>query len=292
VIESAGPADRIAVTGAAGGVGGRVAQRLADAGVTQRLLVRDLSRAPQLPAAEVAQADYADAAAMRAALAGIDTVFLVSGREAEDRLAHHLSAVDAAVAAGVTRIVYLSFLGADPAATFTLARQHWATEQHIWTTQSRWTFLRDSLYADLLPFMAGADGVLRGPAGDGAVSAVARDDVADVAVAVLLGDGHDGMTYDVTGPRALTLAEIADELSAAANRPVRYQNETIEQAYASRAHYGAPQWEVTGWVSSYAAIGAGELAAVSDTVPRLTGHEATSFAEFLRRYPDSYQHLR
>ncbi|HKA69180.1 MAG TPA: NAD(P)H-binding protein [Actinomycetes bacterium] len=291
-MESAGPADRIAVTGAAGGVGGRVAQRLADAGVTQRLLVRDLSRAPQLPAAEVAQADYADAAAMRAALAGIDTVFLVSGREAEDRLAHHLSAVDAAVAAGVTRIVYLSFLGADPAATFTLARQHWATEQHIWTTQSRWTFLRDSLYADLLPFMAGADGVLRGPAGDGAVSAVARDDVADVAVAVLLGDGHDGMTYDVTGPRALTLAEIADELSAAANRPVRYQNETIEQAYASRAHYGAPQWEVTGWVSSYAAIGAGELAAVSDTVPRLTGHEATSFAEFLRRYPDSYQHLR
>jgi len=290
--ESARPADRIAVTGAAGGVGGRVAQRLVAAGIAQRLLVRDASRAPQLAGAEVAHADYADAAAMRAALAGIDTVFLVSGREAEDRLDHHLTAVDAAVTAGVTRIVYLSFLGASPAATFTLARQHWATERHIGTTPVRWTFLRDSLYADLLPFMVGADRVLRGPAGDGTVSAVTRDDVADVVVAVLLGDGHDGMTYDVTGPQALTLAEIAGELSAVAGQPVHYRDETIEQAYASRAQYGAPQWEVTGWVSSYAAIGAGEMAAVSDTVPRLAGHEATSFAEFLRRYPDSYQHLR
>ena len=285
-------AGRIAVTGATGAVGGRVAQRLADAGISPRLIARDPSRAPQLSGAEVAQAEYADAAAMRAALAGIDTVFLVSGREAEDRLAHHLTAVDSTVAAGVSRIVYLSFLGADPAATFTLARQHWATEQHIRTTPMRFTFLRDSLYADLLPWMTGADRVLRGPAGDGAVSAVVRDDIADVVVAVLLGDGHDGVTYDVTGPAALTLAEIAAELSAVAGREVRYENETIEQAYASRAHYGAPHWEVTGWVSSYAAIGAGEMATVSDTVDRVAGHPATSFAALLRRYPDSYRHLR
>lgn len=289
--ESSGSAGRIAVTGAAGEVGGRVARLLADRGIPRRLLVRTPERATRLPDAELAHADYVDAASMRAALDGIDTLFLVSGREAEDRLTHHLTAVDAAVAAGVRRIVYLSFLGADPIATFTLARQHWATEQHIRTTPLRFTFLRDSLYADLLPWMAGADRVLRGPGGDGAVSAVARDDIAEVAVAVLLGEGHDGSTYDVTGPAALTLTEIAAELSAAAGQPVRYENETIEQAYASRAQYGAPHWEVTGWVSSYAAIGAGEMATVSDTVPRLTGHEATSFAEFLRRYPDSYQHL-
>jgi NAD(P)H dehydrogenase (quinone) len=290
--EDSGSAGRIAVTGAAGEVGGRVAWLLADRGIAQRLLVRNPGHTARLPKVEIAHADYADPPAMRAALDGIDTVFLVSGREAEDRLTHHLAAVDAAVAAGVRRIVYLSFLGADPAATFTLARQHWATEQHIRATPMRFTFLRDSLYADLLPWMAGADRVLRGPAGDGAVSAVARDDVAEVAVAVLLGHGHDGGTYDVTGPAALTLTEVAMELSAAAGRPVRYEIETIEQAYASRAQFSAPHWEVTGWVSSYAAIGAGEMAAVSDTVQRLTGHEAISFAEFLRRYPDSYQHLR
>ena len=290
--ESSGSAGRIAVTGAAGEVGGRVAWLLADRGIRPRLLVRNPERASRLPQAEVVRADYADAPVMRAALTGIDTLFLVSGREAEDRLSHHLTAVDAAVAAGVHRLVYLSFLGADPAATFTLARQHWATEQHIRTTPLRFTLLRDSFYADLLPWMTGADRVLRGPAGDGAVSAVTRDDVAEVALAVLLGDGHDGSTYDVTGPAALTLTEIAAELSVAAGRPVRYETETIEQAYASRAQFGAPRWEVTGWVSSYAAIGAGEMATVSDTVPRLTGHQATSFAAFLGRYPDSYQHLR
>ena len=64
------------------------------------------------------------------------------------------------------------------------------------------------------------------------------------------------------------------------------------KAYASRAHYGAPAWEVEGWVTSYTAIAAGELATVADTVARLTGHEATSLAEQLRRYPDSYAHLR
>lgn len=289
---SSGPAGRLAVTGAAGAVGGRVAQRLAAAGVPHRLAVREKSRAPQLPGTEVAEASYPDSAAMRAALAGIDTVFLVSAREAEDRLAQHLAAVDAAVDAGVTRIVYLSFLGADPDATFTLARQHWATEQHIRAKGVRFTFLRDSLYADLLPWMVGKDRVLRGPAGDGRASVVARDDIADVAVAVLLGDGHDGMTYDVTGPEALTLTEIAEQLTAVVGHLVRYEAETIEQAYASRAHYGAPDWEVAGWVSSYAAIAVGEMATVSDTVPRVAGHAATSFAELLRRYPDSYQHLR
>jgi hypothetical protein len=63
---------------------------------------------------------------------------------------------------------------------------------------------------------------------------------------------------------------------------VRYQEETVEEAYASRAHFGAPQFEVTGWVTTYVAIARGEVSAVSDTVPRLTGHPATSFAEYLR----------
>ena len=285
--------ERIAVTGATGGVGGRVARRLADAGVVQRLVVRDPARAPELDNADVVVAQYADAEAMRRALDGIETLFFVSAAEAADRLDQHKTAVDAAVAAGVRRIVYVSFLGAAPQATFTLARQHWATEEHIRASGVRFTFLRDSLYSDFLPLMVGADRMIRGPAGDGAASVVARDDIADVAVAVLLDDGgHDGTTYDVTGPQALTMAEMAEELSRAVGQPIRYVNETLEEAYASRASYGAPDWEVEGWVTSYAAIAAGELATVSDTVRRVAGHEATSLAEQLRRYPDSYQHLR
>jgi NAD(P)H dehydrogenase (quinone) len=281
------------VTGATGHIGGRVARRLADAGVPQRLVVRDPGRAPALPGSDVAQAGYGDRDALRRAFAGADTVFFVSGAEAADRLAQHKNVVEAAAEAGVQRMVYLSFLGAGPDATFTLARDHWATEQHIRRHISRFTFLRDALYADFVPLMVGADGVIRGPAGDGAASVVARDDVAEVAAAVLLAtdEEHDGQTYDVTGPEALTMAQLAEELTRVLGRPIGYHNETVEEAYASRARYGAPDWEVAGWVTTYQAIAAGEAALVSDTVPRLTGHPALGFAELLRRRPELYAHL-
>ena len=161
---------------------------------------------------------------MRAALSDIETLLLVSASESEDRIARHLSAVDAAVAAGVRRIVYISFVGAAAEATFTLARHHWRTEQHIRSTGIAFTFLRDNLYQDVLPYFVGADGVIRGPAGNGRVGFVARDDIADVAVAVLLdGSGEsDGQTYDLTGPQALTLHEVAAALSRASGREVSY----------------------------------------------------------------------
>jgi NAD(P)H dehydrogenase (quinone) len=281
----------VAVSGATGAVGGKVATRLAESGLSQRLIVRDRSRAPDLPGAEAAQASYDDPQAMRRALAGARTFFMVSGGEAHDRVRQHIAAVDAAVAAGVERIVYLSFLGAAPEATFTFARDHWYTEEHVRATGLRHTFLRDSMYLDFLPVMAGTDGVIRGPAGDGRVAAVARDDIADVAVAVLLGDGHDGRTYDVTGPEAITLHQVAQELSRVTGRSITYHAETLEEAYASRASYGAPEWEVEGWVTSYAAIATGEMDVVSDTVSRLTGHEPMTLADFLRQHPESYQHL-
>jgi NAD(P)H dehydrogenase (quinone) len=281
----------VAVTGVTGGLGGRVARRLADGGVAQRLVVRDPARAPELPGAEVVRAAYGDGEAMRRALDGVDTLLLVSASEAVDRVRLHTGAVDAAVAAGVQRIVYTSFLACSPDATFTFARDHWHTEEHLRASGVRHTFLRDSLYLDVFPLFAGGDGVIRGPAGDGRVAAVARDDIADVAVAVLLGDGHDGRTYDLTGPAAFTLQQAAEELSRASGRAVTYHAETLDEAYASRAGYGAPHWEVTGWVTTYAAIAAGELDLVSDAVATVAARPPMDLAEFLRRNPDTYRHL-
>ena len=120
------------------------------------------------------------------------------------------------------------------------------------------------------------DGVIRGPAGDGRVSAILRDDVAAAAVAVLRAP-RDGETFDLTGPSAFSLAEVAELLG------VEYVDETDEEAFASRASYGAPDWEVAGWVSSYQAIRDGSLAGVSDDVRELTGRPATALSEFLRR---------
>ncbi len=272
----------IAVTGATGRLGGRVAARLAAAGADQRLVVRDPARAPQPAGAEIVQADYADAEAVRRALRGTETVLMVSASESPDRVAQHRAFVDAAVAAGVGHLVYVSFYGAAPDATFTLARDHWATEEHIRAQGLPFTFLRDNLYADLLPLMVGEDGVLRGPAGHGRASVVALDDIADAAVAVLGSPGeHAGATYDLTGPETLTLDEIAAVITATTGREVTYHPETVEEAYRSRAHYGAPGWEVDAWVSTYTAIANGEMDGVSDAVPRLTGHPATPLADLL-----------
>jgi uncharacterized protein YbjT (DUF2867 family) len=270
----------LAITGATGNVGGRVARLLAAAGIPQRLIVRDPARAPELPGMSVAQASYADGAAARQALAGIRTLFMVSGAEAVDRIDQHRTFIDAAAEAGVTHVVYLSFYGAAPDATFTLARDHWTTEEHIRASGLRYTFLRDNICLDFLPHLAGPDGVIRGPASDGRVAAVAQSDIAEVAVAVLgQPAAHERRTYSLTGPESLTLHEIAARLGAG----IRYEPETVAQAYASRARYGAPAWQVDAWVSTYTAIAAGELAGVTDTVERITGHPARTLADLPRR---------
>jgi NAD(P)H dehydrogenase (quinone) len=283
----------IAITGASGALGSRVAARLAERGVPLRLVVRDPARAPRLEGAEVAvAAGYGDGEAMRRALQGASTMLFVSAGEAEHRVPLHTTAVDAAVAAGVERIVYTSFVGAAPDCTFTFARDHFHTEEHIRGTGVGHTFLRDSIYLDYVPLFALPEGVIRGPAADGRFAAVARDDVADVAAAVLTDEGHDGETYDVTGPEAFTMAEAAAEISRATGGPVAFEDETLEQARASRAPSGAPGWEIEGWVTTYAAIAAGELDVVSDTVERIAGHPPTGLAEWLQRHPESCDHLR
>jgi NAD(P)H dehydrogenase (quinone) len=205
----------------------------------------------------------------------------VPARESEDRVREHLSAVDAAAAAGVGRIVYLSFIAAAPDAVFTLARDHWATEERIRATGLPHTFLRMSLYMDFVPSMVGEDGVIRGPGGDGRMGAILRDDVPAVAAAVLTSGGHDGRTYELTGPEAFTFAQAAELLTRLTGRTVTYEEETEEQAWASRRASGAPDWEIRGWVSSYLAVRAGELAAVTGDVRALTGRDPTSLAAHL-----------
>jgi NAD(P)H dehydrogenase (quinone) len=273
----------IAVTGSTGQLGRRVADRLARAQIPQRLLVRNLARAPRLARAEIVQASYGDPDAVASGLSGVRTVLMVSASETPDRVAQHRSFIDAAVRAGIEHLIYVSFIGADPAATFTLARDHWATEQHILASGVTYTFLRDNLYADFIPAMVGKDDIIRGPAGTGRVAVVAQDDIADVAAAVLSEpSAHRGTTYNLTGPEALTLTEIAATLTQITGRHVSYHPETLEEAFASRAAYDAPAWQVEAWVSTYTAIAAGDLEEVSTDVEAITGHAALPFAKVIR----------
>ena len=87
--------------------------------------------------------------------------------------------------------------------------------------------------------------------------------------------------YDMTGPEVISLTDMARIIGEAQGREVTYREETVEEAYASRAHYGAPAWEVDAWVSTYTAIASGELDVVSDNVRALTGRSPMSMADLL-----------
>lgn len=274
----------LGVTGATGYVGGRVTRLLDDHGVSQRLLVRDPD-SPRLPAltrpVPVARVDYAEASAEP--LRGVDVLFMVSAHESRDRARDQVRFVEAAAQAGVRHVVYTSFVSAAPDAVFTLARDHHATEEAIKASGMGWTLLRDSFYLDFLEHMIGDDGVIRGPAGDGRCAFVARDDVARVAAVVLREPGaHDGVTYDLTGPRGLTMAEVAEVLGRHQGRGVRFHDETVEEAYASRGVFDAPSWQVDAWVSTYTAIASGVMAEPSDAVEHVTGAPPLGLAEVLR----------
>jgi len=313
----------LAVTGATGQIGGRVAARLAALGLQQRLIVRDPSRAPALSGADVCQvSSYGDPAAMGRALSGVETLFLVSAQELMgfikryqdrgkavpyyDRLHQHICAVSAAAAVGVRRIVYLSFLNAEPDATFYCAREHFLTEQFIRSTGVAFTFMRQGLYMDNVPRHVMSDDVMRAPAGKGKASWIARDDIADAVVAAMTGSGHEGRTYDITGPEALTMVETAERLSVVLGREISYQEQTphearqgrnmsrmidFEVARRSATGKGITETELEGWISHYLQIATGEAAVVSDAVLRLTGHPAQSLSEYLQNHPESYRHL-
>ncbi len=276
----------VAVTGVTGGLGGMVSRALADAGVPLRLLVRTPSKAPSMTGSTVERFDYSDRNGCETALSGVQTLFFVSAAEDAHRLDQHRNVVEAAAAAGVQHVVYTSFVGASPTCTFTLGRDHFATEQLIRDAGMTHTFLRDNFYQDLLPYFVGDDGILRGPAGEGRAAFVARADIARVATAVLSApEAHADRTYDLTGPEALTLDEVATVLTTGLRRSVTYVDETVPEAYESRAHYGAPDWQVDAWVSTYTAIRAGELEPVSGDIETLTGRPATSLAQLLAVRP-------
>jgi NAD(P)H dehydrogenase (quinone) len=278
----------LALTGSTGGLGGRVAARLAGLGHGQRLIVREPAKAPVHEGVEIAVASsYGAASEMRQALDGVKTLYLVSGREAPERLGEHRIAIDSAKAAGVERIVYVSFLGAGPEATFTFARDHWATEEAIRASGLAFSFLRSSLYLDFMPSFVGPERTIRGPGGHGRFAPVARDDLADAAVAVLAAEGaHDGRTYELTGPELLTLADVAARLGAYTGQEYAYVEQTLAEAWESRRDLGLPDAVLEGAISSYLAIADGSLAVETDAVAELTGHRPLTLEQCLDASPE------
>jgi uncharacterized protein YbjT (DUF2867 family) len=275
----------IAVAGATGTIGTELVRLLAATGADLVALVRDPGRARARlgPAVPLRAVDLADPATVASALAGADTLFLVSSDPALEP-----GVVEAAVAAGVGRIVKSSAIGfgTNPPAG------HAAAEERVRTSGARWTVLRPSAFqqtlAGYLPAITGADGVFELPAGDGRTAFVDARDIAAVAAAVLLDPPASDAVHLVTGPEALSMADVAAIVAAGTGEDIRYRAVDAERARRSLAAHGAGA--MVGFLTAhYSAVAAGGFDLVADTVLRLTGRPARSLADLVAEDPPQWR---
>ena len=273
----------IGITGVTGKLGSYVANLVDGKGIASVHLARSPERAKLYASAEIRKIVYANTPEVVEALKGIDILLMVSARENLERVKEHKDFLDAAKLAGVEHIVYTSFYGADEKATFTLSRDHAQTEAYIKELGFTYTFLRDNFYLDFLIDMALENGEIRGPAGSGLVSAVARKDTSRVAAEILLNPKEwENQTLNLTGPEDLSMEEIVALLSKETGDTIAYVDETVEEAYESRKKWPAQTWEYDAWVSTYTAIKAGEQAGVSTDIEMVLGRPAMSLIDVLK----------
>lgn len=273
----------IGMTGVTGKLGSYVADLVDKKGIASVHLARSPERAKLYASAEIRKMVYANTSEVVDALKGIDILLMVSARENPERVKEHKDFLDAAKLAGVEHIVYTSFYGADEKATFTLSRDHAQTEAYIKKLGFTYTFLRDNFYLDFLIDIALENGEIRGPAGSGLVSAVARKDASRVAAEILLNPKEwENQSLNLTGPEDLSMQEIVALLSKETSNAITYVDESIEEAYESRKKWPAQTWEYDAWVSTYTAIKAGEQAGVSTDIEKVLGHPASNLLDTLR----------
>jgi NAD(P)H dehydrogenase (quinone) len=274
----------VLITGASGRVARRTAELLASKGQALRLMTRTPQRVPSLACAEVVYGDFAEPASLDHAFEGITRALVVSGSaEPGKRALLHKNAFEAAARARVQHIVYLSLQGSSPESKYPYSRDHALSEQYLAATGLAFTVLRNAFYMDMFLDMFDAAGVIRGPAEQGRAAFVSREDCARVTAAVL--NAPPGGTYDVTGPQALNLVDVAQCLSGIVGRNLRYEDESVEAGREWRTKLGEPAWQVELSLGWHEAIAAGELERISDTVLRFTGESPLDIENYLAAFP-------
>ncbi len=270
----------ITITGATGALGGATVDHLLQHLPASELVVavRDLTRARRFADRGVAvrRCDYADPDSLLSAFEGAEQLLLVSSSDpAADAVALHRAAIEAAVAAGVGRILYTSHQGAAPDSPFGPARDHAATEQILAESGVAWTSLRNGFYANSLAGLAGPwrdTGVISVPA-DGPVSWTAREDEAEAAAVILASNGgYDGPTT-LTANAAPTFEEIADLASELTGRTIRRVLTDQDEWVAARIASGLPEAAVQFTLGMYQAAQQGFFAGVDPLLGTLLRRE-------------------
>jgi uncharacterized protein YbjT (DUF2867 family) len=276
----------ILVTGATGHAGAEVVRAVRERGERVRALVRDPQQAREKlgDGVELALGDFADPRSVRAALVGVDDVVL-SCADDPRRVAWETSAIDAAAAAGVRRIVKLSAVGAAPGSPVAFWEWHDRVERHLIASQVPGVILRSSFYMTNVLAAAeqvAAEGRLYAPAAGARIAMIDPRDVGAAAAAVLSTPGHEGRTYVLTGPEAITYAQVAAELSAATGRAVEFTDIPDEEARQGLMQAGLPDFVAQQVVKVFAMARQGVAEQVTATVQSLTGRAARDVASFAR----------
>lgn len=282
----------ITITGATGQLGGLVVQGLLKRGLHPgeiRASVRDVAKAGELQVrgVDVRRGDFDDPQALTKAFADTDVLMIISTDRIGARVEQHRRAVEAAVKAGVNRIVYTSVVsmqggeGASP-----IAADHRATEQIIREAGVPYTFLRNSFYAEymLAPVIQGlAMGVFVTSAGEAKLGAAARTDMAEAAAVVVSTEGHENQTYEITYPRVWDYREAVDVVRRVSGRPLEFRNVADEELVQILRGAGLPESSVQMAVGMNRMQREGDLSKTSGDLERLLGRPVTSLEELARR---------
>lgn len=283
----------ILVSGPTGNIGRELVKALTSRGIHFRAMVRNAEDARMFAGnsnAEAVIADFNDADALANALQGVERAFLLTP-SLPDAEAWQRRIVDTAAGVGVRHIVKQSQLHANKESPVRFLRYHAAIEDAIRASGLDWTFLRPNLFMQgLLMFRESItrDGCFAVAAGNARVSAVDVRDIAAAAAAALTEPGHAHRTYDLTGPEALTHAQMAAELSRATGRSITFidiDERTMRDALLA---HGMPEWMAEGLVEDYAHYRRGEAADISDGVKAATGLPPRTFAAFARDHAQRF----
>jgi NAD(P)H dehydrogenase (quinone) len=281
----------IVITGASGRIGRRTAELLASTGQCLRLMSREPGNVPALRNAESVYGDFSDRPSLDAAFAGAETVLVISGSAPPgERAELHRNAFEAAKRANAAHVVYLSLEGAARDSKYPYSRDHYQSEEYLAQSGVPFTVLRDAFYMEMFVDLFDGDGVVRGPAGQRRGAFVSREDVARTAAAVV--KAPPGGIHDVTGPEALTVAEVALQLSTMTGRKLRFEDESAESMRSRLSETGTPELKIELSVGWFKAIGAGELERPSDTVRRFTGTAPLSLEGYFFGFPELLRALR
>jgi uncharacterized protein YbjT (DUF2867 family) len=283
---------KVLVTGATGNVGSHVVRALRKHGLEARAFVRDGDKAVRMLGeyVQLAVGDFADQSSLERALSGTDAMFLACGNH-PGQVEHECAAIDAARAAGVRRVVKLSGPSAAVDSPLLFERWHGEIERHLIGSGVPYVMLRPSAYMTNLLGSAEAikhTGKLFAPAGSARIAYIDPYDVAAVAAATLATHWHTGMTYTLTGPRAITYTQIAQDLSAAVGREIQYVEVPDEAARQNMLEAGLPPMVADTIVEVFASYRAGAQTRTTDTVRALTAHEPRSFAQFAREHAAAF----